>query len=177
MPEFKKVKTLEDHIQKYFCKEMNELNKNEFVRISMSPGLTEGFIRKYKDELNWTYITCKQELSVEFIEEHSDYVDWNVLNYGRFFEEGFIMKYEDKINWFNLAFEQPLSLDFIEKHSDKVNWKAVSGHQALNIDFITRNIDKLDLGMVAENNPWLSDETRNFALDLYNVKKCFSSEV
>lgn len=90
--------------------------------------LSEKFIEKHIDKVNWFNIMAYQKLSEKFIEKHNDKVD---LDY--------ISKY------------QKLSEKFIEKNIDKVNWDYISKYQWLSEEFIEKNkIKKL-------HNNWIYD--------------------
>src|SRR3712207_8820663 len=39
--------------------------------------LSEEFIKKYQDRLDWCYVSIKQNLSEEFIEKYNDSLDWD----------------------------------------------------------------------------------------------------
>ena len=71
-----------------------------------------------------------QKLSEEFIERHSELVDWDLI-----------------------SMYQKLSEDFIERHSDLVNWNLISEYQKLSEDFIERH-SQINIELTKDN--WLN---------------------
>ena len=67
--------------------------------IYMYQKLSEEFMRKHKDQLDWSLISQYQSLSPTFVEEMKDYVDWT---------------------WISIR-QQKLTKDFILRHIDKLN--------------------------------------------------------
>jgi hypothetical protein len=49
-----------------------DVNTIDWDELSAAPSLTEGFIEKYKDYVNWKYITSTQKMSEDFIIKHLD---------------------------------------------------------------------------------------------------------
>ena len=66
--------------------------------------LSDEFIEKFQDKIDWTSSIGSRELSGEFIEK-----------YGKFIE-----KYEDKIDWNYIIVTRNLPEEFIEKYHDKL---------------------------------------------------------
>ena len=68
-----------------------------------------------EDKLDWIWISEKQKLSEEFIENFQDKVDWFYISHHQKLTEDFIEKFQDKVYWFGISLRQKLSEDFIEK--------------------------------------------------------------
>lgn len=49
-----------------------DVNTTDWDEVSATPGLTEKFIEKYKDYVNWKYIASTQKMSEDFIIKHLD---------------------------------------------------------------------------------------------------------
>jgi hypothetical protein len=49
-----------------------DVNTTDWDELSATPGLTERFIEKYKDYVNWKYIASTQKMSEDFIIKHLD---------------------------------------------------------------------------------------------------------
>ena len=60
-------KFFDDYISKSDC-----ISKSDSVRISIFQKLSEEFIGKHKDKVNWIYISKHQKLSKEFRQKHCD---------------------------------------------------------------------------------------------------------
>ena len=93
-----KIKIIEviPNIEKFFDENINNFEVDYYKLIS-NQKLSEEFIEKHKDKVNWSYISIHQKLSESFIEKYIDKVDW-----------WYILKY------------QTLSEEFRQKHNDKI---------------------------------------------------------
>src|SRR3712207_9309191 len=82
-----------------------EMNLNEMVKlgqwnkISTLNGLTEEFMDKYQDQLNWGYICQTQKLSENFMRNHENKMVWNFVSKYQTLTESFINDYQNKLNW------------------------------------------------------------------------------
>jgi len=64
----------------------------------MHQELSEEFIEKFKDKVNWSAISIYQKLSEEFIERHADKVDWfHILNSQKHLSDKFKKKHAWRI--------------------------------------------------------------------------------
>jgi hypothetical protein len=61
-----------------------------------------------------------QKLSEEFIEKFEDKVDWYWISFSQKLSEQFIEKYKDKVNWRLVNKYQELYPEFVAKHIDKI---------------------------------------------------------
>jgi hypothetical protein len=100
--------------------------------------LSEDFIEKYQDRLDWKYISKNSKLSEAFIEKFKDKVNWIYISYNQILSEAFIEKFQDKVNWLNISKRQILSEAFIDKYYHAVNWDCISSHQILSEAFIDK---------------------------------------
>ena len=84
--DFFDYKYSESIIRNYIVEELEHLNRTDqdwfWFYISMYQTISEGFIRDFKDFVNWSCIIINQKLSeqflIEFIEEVE--IDWLKLN-------------------------------------------------------------------------------------------------
>ena len=65
----------------------------ECKKISLFQNLSEEFIDKYKDDLDWSFVLQKSQLSSDFLEKHLEYIDWNQIHKQKHLSEHFIEKY------------------------------------------------------------------------------------
>lgn len=151
---FYKGLSLFNGIEKYlmndtFIKEFkDELN---WEYISKHCKLYEAFIEKYKNDINWDSIVKYQDLSEDFIEKHKKLIDWNYISEYQRLSESFIEKHIRKINWNFISEHQKLSESFIKKHKRLVNWYYISRYQKLSESFIEKFIKKMDWSSICEN--------------------------
>jgi len=96
--------------------------------------------------IDWNKIS-KQELSLDFIREFKDKVDWKRISYHQKLSENFIREFKDKVYWYYISWRQILSEDFIREFQDKVNWDWIAKYQkSLSLNFVLEFKDKLHWG-------------------------------
>ena len=110
--------------------------------------LSEEFIERHQDVINWDNVSKYQTLSEEFIEKHQDKLWWSYICSSQILSEPFMEKFQDKIDWNCVSSFQKLSEEFIAKFKDKVNWKAISIYQKLSEEFILEHKGKLNLRLI-----------------------------
>jgi hypothetical protein len=112
--------------------------------------LTEDFIRKYQDRVNWDYISRDQILS-----------------------ESFIIEFKDKIRLKYITVNQKLSEEFIENHSFEIDWISVFGYQDISEEFIWRHKDKEGFKQLYHNR-----NLKYFSQKLqYEILKCSLDDI
>ena len=97
--------------------------------------LPENFIEKHSDEIDWENISSYQKLSQKFIGKHADNVDWLEICIYQKLSEGFIEKYADKVNWICISIYQKLSENFIRKYKNELNLHDIARHQVISLKF------------------------------------------
>ena len=117
--------------------------------ISKYQVLSEKFIEKYADKVNWDLITIYQTLSEGFIEKFKDKINWELVSQYQPLSEGFMEKYKDKVRWLVISTVQSLTEDFMERNKDRIYWMAISMHQELSEGFIEKYADKVDWSMIS----------------------------
>ncbi len=83
-------------------------------------------------ELDWRRISL-ENLSDEFIEKYQDCLDWRVVtarfcyrdNFNQSEEKEFIEKYQDKVDWRYISGYVKLTEELIEIYMDKIYWKEI----------------------------------------------------
>ena len=97
--------------------------------------LSEAFIEKYADKVDWYCISAYQQLSEDFINKYSDMVDWENISIYQKLSETFIEKYADKVNWICISIYQKLSENFIRKYKNELNLHDIARHQVISLKF------------------------------------------
>jgi ribosomal protein S17E len=151
-----------------------------------SKRLSESFIDKYADKVDWGFISPFARLSESFIEKHQDKVVWSDISAFQFLSEQFIEKHKDKIDWCcldqNLHIEQTLSEQFIEKYKDKLNWTWICSEQTLSENFMRKHKDLVDWFYVAGCQRFSSAfavemvEINDYVYQIENNEKMFVGE-
>lgn len=104
----------------------------------------ENYLRNHTEDIFWIsrFPPDDEKLSLEFIEEFSDYVDWEAISRYDNLTEDFIRKYQDKIDWEIISYNL-LSEAFIREFQDKVKWFLVSIKENLSEEFIKEFFKKM----------------------------------
>ena len=107
--------------------------------------LSEDFIRKFADKVDWRTISSHQEISENFIREFQDKVDWREISC-KTLSESFIQEFQDKINWNLLMNFHTPSAEFLQKFKSRFhlsNWESIS-RKKLSIESLEKFKDKIN---------------------------------
>jgi hypothetical protein len=133
------------------------IDKVNWVFISIYQELSENFIYKYWTKLLPFMIFAHQKLSSEFIDKiistkgEKD-IDWNYITKYQKLNEKFIKKYENKILWNYIWNSQTFSEEYIRELYNKanepysrisLNWVDICIYQKLSENFIREFEDKM----------------------------------
>ena len=117
------MKTIKESIE-YNLQRANAIlgtNYNDWEWLSKHEGLTEDFIREFKDEVDWCWISAYQNLSEDFIRDFADKVDVFYISRYQYLSEDFIREFKDKVNWYSISKYQHLSEEFIDEFKYLLN--------------------------------------------------------
>ena len=137
-------------------------NYQSWLSLSTHKGLTEDFIREFKDKVDWYNVSKYQHLSEDFIREFFDRVDWDYISTYQHLSEDFIREFFDRVNWNSISIHQNLSENFIRKFKDKVTWNWISMFQHLSEDFIREFTDRVNWYWISEYQHLSEDFIREF---------------
>ena len=116
----------------------------DWYYISVYQKLSESFIERHCEFVHWHSISAYQKLSEEFIDRNADRVCWGrICEYQKLSEE-FIACNADRVVWDWISVRQKLSEEFIERYADRMYWDYISVSQKLSEEFIDRNADRVD---------------------------------
>ncbi len=102
---------------------MEELKHTDFQDISWGKyDLSEQFMDKFADKLDWFGICVLENLSEKFIESHKDKIFRLPLCRYQILSEEFIENNLNLIDWAAISYSQVLSEKFIKKHKDEINF-------------------------------------------------------
>jgi hypothetical protein len=92
--------------------------KNNYIWYSISKrkNLSEDFMRKYKDKLNWTKILSYQQLSEEFLTENIDVIT------------------KSRWGWMQLCRHQTFSVDFVKANLNHIKYEWMGYNRKLGRD-------------------------------------------
>ena len=143
-----------------------------WVDISKYQHLSENFIRKFQDKVDWHYVSRYQRLSEDFIREFADKVDWCAISRLHILSENFIRAFQDYVNWEYVSIFQHLSEDFIREFQDKVDWVNISAYQHLSKEFIEEFKDNIDMKWIADSWHYKSTEEKKKAVESTGLYEC-----
>ena len=123
--------------------------------------LTDDFIRDFRDEVDWKWISSTQQRNENFIEEFKEKINWEAVSRYQDLSEDFIKQHQDKLDWKWISRYQVLSEDFIQEFQNKVHWNWISKYQRFSEDFIREFQDKVDWKAISkyQNTPMISFES------------------
>lgn len=149
-------KLSEEFIEKYIV-----TTDKHWEGISCYQILSESFMDKYKDKLNWDMMIVSQAMSEEFIISHIDYINWKLLStYKRKqLSVDFLLKYQDKLDWNEIsALSSYFTDETLYKIGDLINWNVYNyRHPYIKEKIIEKYIQKFDIEILLEENE-LSEE-------------------
>ena len=122
------------------------VNKKGWYETVRCNDVTEDFIRKYHENFDidcWDAVSDRNDLSLSFVEEFYDKVDWLSIQDKWYITEEILRKYIDYVYWDWLNYNK-VSEDFIREFKDKVDWSLVSERNNLSLGFIREFKDDLD---------------------------------
>jgi len=137
----------QDIDEKLINKYIKDSNKNIIGSLIGNKILTEEFMEKHKDDLDWYQVSITQNLSEEFIIKYMEYFSYKTISIYQKLSEEFIEKYIDELDIDLLSLNQDLSERFIEKNISKINFKKYSLNKYLNLKYF----DRLDKKMLLDN--------------------------
>ena len=139
--------------ERYFDKQLKKYkDKLEWVYLSSNPSLTPPLIEKYEDKLSWANLSKNPSLTPALIEKYIDKLYWRMLSQNPALTPALIEKYEDKLVWYGLSDNPALTPALIEKYIDKWHWGDLSDSPALTPALIEKYIDKWDWEMLSLNH-------------------------
>ena len=97
----------------------------EWFKFYNTVPLSEKFIRKFQDKVNWDWISTCRKFSETFIREFQDRVHWQQISHFQNLSESFIREFQDKVNWESISIKQVFSESFIREFQDKVYWRYI----------------------------------------------------
>ena len=101
------------------------LRKSYIVLICQYQKLSENFIEKYQDEVNWGCVSKYQKLSENFIKKFLTRVNMVKISEHQVLSEEFIRKFKYKVDWAEISNFQNFSCDFAIEFFPYLNWYVV----------------------------------------------------
>lgn len=134
--------------------------------------LSEEFIERHIEDVDWPNISAYQKLSEDFMLRHSMNLNWPAIFVSQKLSENFIeylIENCPSCKYFlfeYISIYQKLSISFMEKYFDKLKIHSISKYQYLSEDFIEKHRNKLNHLYIEDN--WIyksSDEKKKAVID------------
>jgi len=104
------------------------------------------------DTLDWENIS-RQELTVDFIREFKEYLNWDIITNFFLSSEVFIREFQDKVVWDTISskmkFRNDYDYDFFEEFSDRFNWIKISKWGNMDEHFVIKFEEYLDWNIIS----------------------------
>lgn len=114
--------------------------------ITQKKELSDEFIIKFQDKLNWKII-LKKKVSNELLERCKENVDWDYISREYPLEDKFIDQFKDQLNWIILS-HRKLTSPMLDKYATYINWKIISRLRDMSPMFIEKYRKYLDLDIL-----------------------------
>ena len=121
---------------------LNNKDSKEWHEISRF-SLPEAFIRKFRNNIDWIWISMYQKLSEEFIREFRDRVYWYWISFYQNLSEEFIHEFRDRVHWYWISRYQNLSENFIREFRNRIDWYFIHFYKTLTKDFVHKLRNRL----------------------------------
>ena len=132
--------------------------------------LNKEFIRKFKDKVNWIWISSYQKMDEDFIREFQDKVNWKEISIYQELNEDFIREFKDKVDWYYISIHQKLNENFIREFQDKVDWYYIHNLLDFGYEFIKEFKNKINFSYILEKNGYCIRKIKNIDLTIDEIK-------
>ena len=97
-------------------------NENFWNDMVCKWALTEDQLEMILDWVQPSFVSQYQKLSENFIRKHEDKLDWFALSIYQTFSEDFAREYKDKVFWVAMAENQQFGEDFKKEFAEDLDW-------------------------------------------------------
>jgi len=135
--------------------------------------MTQKFINKFKGKpLDWNYISRNYKcLSEKFVHQYRNYLNWSLISYSGFSVD-FLQKHSTYVDWDNYLVNYELDELEILANIQYLKWNFVALFQPLSIEFIKRfheNMKSEDL----LKNLYFTEDQKTEIIRIYNANSKF----
>ena len=110
----------------------------------------------HKNGSFWFNISSGVDLTMDFVREHADYINWYALSKNEYFkcDIDFLNEFKDKINWKNFTRYSPSMDEEVARHFiDFIDWHSFPYENFKSIEFYREFKDKIDWIRFSYNFP------------------------
>ena len=135
------------------------------MNVSQYQQLSLDFIKEFQNKVNWESISSRQKMSEEFLKEFKHKIYWDKISIFQKLSENFIREFQDEVSWNCVSKYQKLSENFIRESQDKIDWTYISKYQKLSENFIREFKDKVNWYYISEYQQLSEDFLKEFNLE------------
>lgn len=106
--------------------------------------LSTAFIEKYKDKLNWSYLSANPHLPIEFWNQHMDKIDMKNIWRNFHVTQEFAAKHIDQVEKSAFSQNPNFSEEFYEQHLDKIDWNIIYRNTGVSREFLAKYEDRMN---------------------------------
>lgn len=148
----------------FWCEHIDKIDR-KFISVYM---LTEQFIERFPQLVNWSLASRNKTISEQFWERVifqdglANQLDWGGICRNDNLSEQFYRKiidsrYASYINWKQLSSNKSLSEQFILEHIDLIDWTFLA-YRPMSEQFLRDHIDKIKLGIIIDTGQQLPEQ-------------------
>lgn len=114
-------------------------------------------------DIDWEKVVwhiMSQDVSISFIREYADYLDWHEISKFKHTTE-FYREFGDRLKWWLVAdagINERKIKEFRYKFTDEYDWQSLSHNSKLSKKFIMRNAEKVDWDEIFNYQGHLGDQ-------------------
>ena len=110
----------------YFCEKIRTKNQKKLIKKIRQTGQDIVALN-----LNWGYISQRDNLTINFIKQFEDYISFDKLSENPHLTIKHIRAFKNNLNWNILSKHYKFKLKYLLEFQHKVNWELVFFHQNL----------------------------------------------
>ena len=99
----------------------------DWYRVSCKGNLSDEYIIENKEHLFWRTMCMFHKMSEDLMRTCADFVDWEMASRNQTLSEAFIEEFADRVDWFYIVGHQEISEDFIKKHEKEIDESTEDG--------------------------------------------------
>lgn len=168
--------TFESNHQFLECRDY--INK-EIRGIAGSQKLSEEFIERYADRVNWEEVFIYQEISYKFESKHESRVCFDAMSKEYNLNLTTLKRYEERLNWDIISrFHRDVSM-LIKEFPSRINWNKLSGNKHVSSDIYNLYNDQLNVQIIVSNirSPFFQNDKSKLIISRYDELKRLDNSI
>ena len=144
------VQNLNNHYLEEIISQLGENQiSNDFWDEISKNYLSEDFIIKYDNKLNWKLLSRYQDFTVKFLKEFIERIDWEEISAYQKLNEDFIIDNKSNLNWQSISSIQKITPRIVELCFENINqntqnWINILSNNKFKEDLILKIFERTD---------------------------------